>query len=156
MHIGLLIGGCGVPADAGATYERLNPIDGSVATVAAAATAQNAVAAADAAAGAFPVWSATGPTARRTILLKAADLVEAHAEDFIQAMTAETGATAGWAQFNVMLGASNLREAASMTTQIHGEVIPSDRPGCTAMSVRQPAGVVLGIAPWNAPVILGV
>ena len=156
MQIDLLIGGGSVQADAGATYERLNPIDGTVATVAAAATVQNAIAAADAAARAFPVWSATGPNARRTILLKAADVMEAHADDFVEAMTTETGATAGWARFNVMLGASNLREAASMTTQIHGEVIPSDRPGCTAMSVRQPTGVVLGIAPWNAPVILGV
>jgi len=42
-----------------------------------------------------------------------------------------------------------------MTTQITGEVIPSDKPGCLAMAIRQPAGVCLGIAPWNAPVILG-
>jgi len=33
-------------------------------------------------------------------------------------------------------------------------VIPSDVPGLTAMAVRQPVGVVVGIAPWNAPVIL--
>ena len=71
-------------------------------------------------------------------------------------MAAETGATAGWAGFNVLLAAGMLREAASMTTQISGEVIPSDKPGCIAMAVRQPAGVVLGIAPWNAPIILGV
>ena len=45
--------------------------------------------------------------------------------------------------------------AAAMTTQITGEVIPSDKPGCIAMAVRQAAGVVVGIAPWNAPVILG-
>jgi acyl-CoA reductase-like NAD-dependent aldehyde dehydrogenase len=48
-----------------------------------------------------------------------------------------------------------LREAAAMTTQIYGEVIPSDMPGSFAMALRQPCGVVLGIAPWNAPVILG-
>jgi acyl-CoA reductase-like NAD-dependent aldehyde dehydrogenase len=48
-----------------------------------------------------------------------------------------------------------LREAAAMTTRIGGEVIPSDRPGLMAMAIRQPVGVVLGIAPWNAPVILG-
>ena len=71
-------------------------------------------------------------------------------------MAAETGATAGWAGFNVHLAAGMLREAASLTTQIAGEVIPSDMPGCLAMAIRQPAGVVLGIAPWNAPVILGV
>ena len=49
-----------------------------------------------------------------------------------------------------------VREAAAMTTQVTGEVIPSDKPGLFALSVRQPVGVVLGIAPWNAPVILGV
>ena len=43
-----------------------------------------------------------------------------------------------------------------MTTQITGEIIPSDKPGVISLAMRQPAGVVLGIAPWNAPVILGV
>lgn len=71
-------------------------------------------------------------------------------------MQAETGATASWAGFNVMLAASMIAEAASLTTQIKGEVIPSDKPGCHAMSVREAVGVCLGIAPWNAPVILGV
>ncbi|RVD32738.1 aldehyde dehydrogenase, partial [Mesorhizobium sp. M4B.F.Ca.ET.019.03.1.1] len=60
-----------------------------------------------------------------------------------------------WAGFNVMLAANMLREAAAMTTQISGEIIPSDKPGTLAMAIRQPAGVCLGIAPWNAPVILG-
>jgi benzaldehyde dehydrogenase (NAD) len=35
-------------------------------------------------------------------------------------------------------------------------VIPSDKPGCLAMALREPVGVVLGVAPWNAPIILGV
>ena len=61
-----------------------------------------------------------------------------------------------WAGFNVMLAAGMIREAASLTTQVAGEVIPSDVPGSLAMGMRQPAGVVLGIAPWNAPIILGV
>ena len=42
-----------------------------------------------------------------------------------------------------------------MTTQITGDVIPSDRPGLLSLALREPVGVVLGIAPWNAPVILG-
>jgi benzaldehyde dehydrogenase (NAD) len=56
----------------------------------------------------------------------------------------------------VHLAAGGLLEAAALTTQINGELIPSDVPGNLAMGVRQPAGVVLGIAPWNAPVILAV
>jgi benzaldehyde dehydrogenase (NAD) len=69
---------------------------------------------------------------------------------------AETGATGMWAGFNVMLAAGMIREAAALTTQVAGEVIPSDVPGSLAMGLRVPAGVVLGIAPWNAPIILGV
>ena len=63
------------------------------------------------------------------LLLKAADALEAKTPDFVEAMPAETGATGMWAGFNVMLAAGMIREAASLTTQIAGEVIPSDVPG---------------------------
>jgi benzaldehyde dehydrogenase (NAD) len=97
-----------------------------------------------------------GPTERRALLMRAAHALEAKGEAFAAAMAAETGASALWAGFNVHLAASGLQEAAAMVTQIAGEIIPSDVPGSLAMGVRQPAGVVLGIAPWNAPVILAV
>ena len=66
-------------------------------------------------------------------------------------MVDETGATPGWAGFNVMVAANMLREAASLTTQVGGDVIPSNVPDSLAMGVRVPCGVVVGIAPWNAP-----
>ena len=156
LDINLLIDDRDVAASTGATFERRDPITGDVASRAAAASVADAQAAADAAAAAFPAWSKLGPNARRAALLKAADLLEGRAADFVNLMATEIGATAGWAQFNVKLAAGMLREAASLTTQITGEIIPSDKPGCVSMAVRQPAGVVLGIAPWNAPVILGV
>lgn len=143
-------------ASGGASFTRMDPLSNSQATKAAAATEADARAAASAAAAAFPAWSRTGPGERRGLLLKAADILEAHTQDFIARMTRETGATAGWAGFNVYLAANMLREAAAMTTQISGEVIPSDVPGSFAMAIRQPVGVILAIAPWNAPVILGV
>jgi benzaldehyde dehydrogenase (NAD) len=152
----MLINGLKVTAERGATFERRNPLDGTVATRAAAATAADAVLACEAAAESFKAWSDTGPSTRRALLLKAADALEAKTPAFTEAVAAETGATAMWAGFNVMLAAGMLREAAALTTQVAGEVIPSDVPGSLALAVRQPAGVVLGIAPWNAPVILGV
>jgi acyl-CoA reductase-like NAD-dependent aldehyde dehydrogenase len=107
-----------------------------------------------AAQAAFPAWAALAPNERRARLLKAAEMLEDRAPEFL-AVAGETGAMANWYGFNVHLAASMLREAAAMTTQIYGEVIPSDVPGSFAMALRQPCGVVLGIAPWNAPVILG-
>jgi len=152
--LSMLINGLNVTAEKGATFERRNPLDGSVATRAPAASPADALMAVEAAAEAFKTWAETGPSERRALLLKAADKLEAKLPQFVEAMAAETGATAMWAGFNVMLAGGMLREAASLTTQVAGEVIPSDVPGSLAMGVRQPAGVVLGIAPWNAPVIL--
>lgn len=154
--LSMLINGLAVSAERGATFERRNPLDGSVATRAPAASPADAVMAVEAAATAFPAWAAMGPGERRALLMKAADKLEAKTPQFCEALPAETGATAMWAGFNVHLAAGMIREAAALTTQIAGEVIPSDVPGSLAMGVRQPAGVVLGIAPWNAPVILGV
>jgi acyl-CoA reductase-like NAD-dependent aldehyde dehydrogenase len=143
-------------AAGGASFDRLNPLTGAVATRAAAASLDDVACAAAAAAAAFPAWSETGPAARRALLNKAADLLESRSAEFAALMGAEIGATAMWAGFNCMLGADMLREAGAMTSQIAGEVIPSNVPGSLAMGYRQPVGVVLGIAPWNAPVILGV
>ena len=156
MDIDLLIGGKDVAAADGARFERRNPVTGDVASRAAAASLADAAAACEAAAAALPKWSAISPNGRRALLNKAADALEARTPEFVALMADEIGATAGWAGFNGLLAASMLREAAAMTTQVTGEVIPSDKPGCMSMALRSPAGVVLGVAPWNAPVILGV
>ena len=155
-NVELLIGGISRPAADGATFVRLNPLTQQPASKAAAATLEDADAAVAAAQKAFPAWSQMGPSQRRAKLLKAAEILEQRTAEFIEIGMKETGAATNWYGFNVMLAAGMLREAASMTTQIAGEIIPSDLPGSMAMAVRQPAGVVLGIAPWNAPVILGV
>ncbi|MBN8943776.1 MAG: aldehyde dehydrogenase family protein [Rhizobiales bacterium] len=155
-HVSLMIDAHEVGAADGRTFDRLDPLTGSVASRAAAATVSDAIAAVDAAAAAFVSWSRTGPNERRAKLFAAADLMQARAEDFVQSMMTETGATRGWAMFNVTLAAGMLREAGAMTTQITGDVIPTDKPDNLALAVRQPVGVILGIAPWNAPVILGV
>ena len=156
LRVNLMIGDREMSAADGRTFARIDPLTGEVASEAAAATIADAIAAAEAASRAFAAWSAVTPSERRAKLDAAADVIAARAEDFAEAMMAEIGATAAWCEFNVRLAAAMLREAAAMTTQIAGEVIPSDTPGRIVMTTRQPAGVVLGIAPWNAPIILGV
>jgi len=151
----LLIGGESLAASGRAVFERRNPATGEVATRAAAAGTEDVDKAILAARQAFPAWAALAPSARRALLLKAADVMEQQRGEFVARGVAEAGGSPVWYQFNVTLAANMLREAASMTTRIGGEIIPSDVPGSLAMGVRQPCGVVVGIAPWNAPVILG-
>jgi acyl-CoA reductase-like NAD-dependent aldehyde dehydrogenase len=155
FEVKLWMGGAAVAARSGETFERRNPLSGQVVSRAAAAGPADAVAAVEWAAAAFPSWAALGPTARRKHLQAAAVRLSERAGDFAERVAAETGGTLGWGHFNVAFAASLFEEAAALTTQVGGEVIPSDT-GAFAMAVRKPAGVVFGIAPWNAPVILGV
>jgi benzaldehyde dehydrogenase (NAD) len=135
-------------------FERSNPRTNKVVNRANGASESDAVAACDTAAEAFKEWSRTGPGMRRDLLLKAEQAMKARVPDIIAAMEAELGASAPWSGFNVHLAEGLIREAASLTTMIAGQTIPSDIPGLTATTTRRPCGVILSIAPWNAPVIL--
>jgi acyl-CoA reductase-like NAD-dependent aldehyde dehydrogenase len=137
-------------------FDRINPMTGAVASSAEAMQPQDIPAIAARAQAGFAAWSQLGPNARRAVLTKAADALQSKKDAFVEAMMGEIGATAGWAMFNLMLATGMVREAAAITTQITGEVIPSDHHGTVAMALREPVGVILGIAPWNAPIILGV
>ena len=139
-----------------AEFARKNPLTGDTASTAEAMKPADIPAIAERAQAGFALWSKMGPNARRAVLMKAADALMAKKEEFVAAMMGEIGATAGWAMFNLGLAAGMVREAAAITTQISGEVIPSDHEGTIAMALREPVGVLLGIAPWNAPIILGV
>ncbi len=151
----LLIGGNWVGAGSESVFEQQDPYTDESVGVVAAASREDAKAAADAAAEAFGEWSATPPGQRRDLLTAAAELMGERGAEIAATATQETGSTFGFGMFNVGLATEMLRQAAAQAYWVTGEVIPSDVPGLTAMGIRQPAGVVVGIAPWNAPVILG-
>ncbi|MEX2372832.1 MAG: aldehyde dehydrogenase family protein, partial [Dehalococcoidia bacterium] len=119
-------------------------------------TAAEARHVANVAASLFPKWSRTPPSERRAILDRAADLLLEHSAELTRLIQLETGGTPAWSELNCKLGAAILREASALTTQISGEIIPSGQSGTLALAVRQPCGVVLAIAPWNAPIVLSV
>ena len=150
----LLIGGEWVGADGGRTFEKDDPFTHEPATIAAAAGVEDANRAVEAAAAAFPEWSAMAPAKRAELLTAAADLLMERAPEIAQTMTEECGAVFGWGMFNCDLASGMLRAAAGQADLPGRDEIESHVPGLKAMAVRQPVGVVVGIAPWNAPVIL--
>lgn len=138
------------------TYQKKNPYTGQVASQVAAAKREDARRAIEAAAAAFPSWSATAPGVRRGLFLQAATVLESRRAEISRIIAEETGSTFGWGIFNCIFAEGMLREAAAQAYGMIGEIIPTDLPDTTAMAVRQAVGVVVGIAPWNAPIILGV
>ncbi|WP_181801218.1 aldehyde dehydrogenase family protein [Streptomyces shenzhenensis] len=152
----LFVGGKWIPAEGGRYVETAEALTGQPIARVAAASVADARAAATAAAAALEEWSALPPAHRRAVLERAAALLGERADELSTVMGREMGATRPWCLFNVKVAKGMLAEAAAQAYSAVGEVIPSDVPGLTALGVRQPAGVVVGIAPWNAPLILGV
>ncbi|HEX4791994.1 MAG TPA: aldehyde dehydrogenase [Actinospica sp.] len=153
---GLFIAGAETPAASGRTTVSVNPWTGAPCATVAAGSAEDVTRAVDAAAEAFESWSRTKPAERRAILTRAADLLAARTPQIIELMAEEVGGVAPWAGFNAMLAADMLREAAAAATQPTGLLLATNSDGVMSTQQRVPKGVVAAIAPWNAPVILGV
>lgn len=155
----LIIDGRETEAPGGLTFERRDLLTGSVVTRAAACGTDCAQAAADAAAAAFPFWSEADASMRAGVLERVAVLLGENAHDLIEIAGQEVGASADWIRFNIHVAQAMLKQAAGLAGALGEE--PSERSqgwpeDIRYRLVRRPAGVVVGIAPWNAPVTLAV
>ena len=152
----MYINGHWVDALEGERYDDYNPYTGEVFARVAAGKRPDARRAVDAAVAAFPTWSHTHPAERQALFLKAADILEKKRDEIVTILAEETGCTFGFAMFQAMFTPGLLREAATQTHQANGEIIPADLPGAFYMAIRQPVGVIAGIAPWNAALNLSL
>jgi branched-chain amino acid transport system substrate-binding protein len=154
LEASLIIEGARVTSEAGGVFERIDPVTGRILTRSAAAEPRDAERAAAAAAGAFPRWSSTPGAERSEVLERAAVAIARADAELVECAAEELGATREWIQFNVNLAARTLAQAATLPALMKDESFHSD--GARSILRRQPAGVVVGFAPWNAPVTLAV
>jgi aldehyde dehydrogenase (NAD+) len=152
----MYINGEWIGAADGKVYDDFNPYTGEVFATIPAGKRTDAARAVDAAAAAFPSWSQTLPAERQALFLKAATILEQKQNEIVGILAEETGCTFGFGMFQTMFTPGLLREAAAQVHAAVGEIIPGDLPGAFNMAIRQPVGVVAGIAPWNAPLILSL
>jgi len=132
-----------------ATFDVVSPYKNQTCWSAAAATPQDAIRAVEAADAAFHAWSQTKPTVRRDLLLKAAEVLEQRLEQNAEYMRTEMGADVGASQgFVVPLAIRMLHDVAGRITSICGSVPIVEAEGQSAMVLKEPMGVILGIAPW--------
>ncbi|CAG2011772.1 unnamed protein product [Fusarium graminearum] len=117
---------------------------------------QNVLDAIHAAKTAFPSWSATKPSERRDIFLRAAYIFAKRKEELSGYIREEIGASKEYQEFIIGLAMEGLRDTAGrISGAVTGQVPVSIHPDTSALVLKRPYGVFLGIAPWNAPYHLG-
>jgi aldehyde dehydrogenase (NAD+) len=148
----LYIGGAWKRASSG-VFPDYNPATGDVWQEIPDANRDDAREAIEAAASAFPAWSATPHPQRALILNKAADILERRTAEIADIIVDESGSWIGKAMFEKGYVVGLLRAAAAAAYQLHGEILPSEH-GKIMMVERVPLGVVSVVSPWNFPLLL--
>lgn len=128
-----------------------NPATGEVIDRCASASIDDVNRAVAAAKAAFPAWSKTKPYDRRDILMRAADIMLSRREELIRYQMEETGAGRMFVEKTFELGAGFIKDFAARIPSIEGSVPSVSEEGECAMVLKEPYGVVLGIAPWYEP-----
>ncbi|MEQ4208215.1 benzaldehyde dehydrogenase [Actinopolymorpha sp. B9G3] len=100
-------------------------------------------------------WAATGFQERAAVLRRAGALWDQHNEEIQGWIIRETGSIPPKAELETHIATQESYEASTLPSRALGEIIPSEQPRLS-MVRRLPAGVVGVIAPFNAPLILGI
>ncbi|KAK6813790.1 hypothetical protein RU639_010223 [Aspergillus parasiticus] len=119
------------------------------------ATKELALQAAQSSAQAFAAWSKTTPIERRTLLFKLAEVLRSRAEEIKRVCDQEISCGPLWAEIITNGAIGMIEEYGALTTSIATGSLPFIQNGY-GLVLKEPLGVVLGIAPWNAPIILGL
>ncbi|KAH1502448.1 hypothetical protein KXX06_000885 [Aspergillus fumigatus] len=140
----------------------LSPVQGTVVNEYAqepvlyqSATKELALQAAQSSAQAFASWSKTTPIERRTLLFKLAQVLRNRAKEIKRVCDEEIHCGPRWAEIITNDAIGLIEEYGALTTSIATGSLPFIQHG-HGLVLKEPLGVVLGIAPWNAPMVLGL
>lgn len=161
---GLLVDGKRVMAANGKRLEVRNPANGEVIATVADADEDDVNLTVQSAHQAFTsgAWSSLRPAERERILLKLADVLEAHAEELAQLETLNQGKSIHLSRaIEVGAAIEYVRYMAGWATKMTGETLDVSipvPPGAryTAYTLREPVGVVAAIVPWNFPLMIAI
>ncbi|KAK3158993.1 hypothetical protein QOZ80_2AG0144320 [Eleusine coracana subsp. coracana] len=155
-HTQLLINGNFVDAASGKTFSTLDPRTGEAIARVAEGDAEDINRAVAAARRAFDEgpWPRMSAYDRCRVLLRFADLIEAHAEEIAALETWDSGKPLEQAAgAEVPMVARFVRYYAGWADKIHGLVVPADGPH-HAQVLHEPIGVAGQIIPWNFPLLM--
>ena len=145
------LGGQWADADDGATFDVLNPADGSVLGAVPKMGASETARAIDAAQAAMPAWAGKTAKERSAILRRWYELILENQSDLAMIMTAEMGKPLAEAMAEIVYGASFVEWFAEEAKRVYGDTIPAPSNDRRIVVIKQPIGVVASITPWNFP-----
>jgi betaine-aldehyde dehydrogenase len=151
----MVIDGRSVESADGRYIDIENPANRTTIAQAPRAIAVDVDAAVRAAAAAFETWRMVAPRERGRLLSIIADAVEAELETLARTLAQETGnAIRTQARPEIKNTVDVLRYFGGVAGEVKGETVPLGEH-VLSYTRREPIGVVGGIVPWNAPVVLG-
>ena len=150
---GLWIGG--EERAAATTFDVLDPSDDHVLVAVADASADDAIAALDAAANVQRDWAATPARERGEVLRAVFDKITERADDIATLMTLEMGKVLPESKAEVKYGSEFFRWFAEEAVRIHGRFTPAPAGNGRILVTKQPVGPCYAITPWNFPLAMG-
>jgi malonate-semialdehyde dehydrogenase (acetylating) / methylmalonate-semialdehyde dehydrogenase len=148
------VGGAWVPAVAPGRLDVPDPSDGSLLARVPRSEGADVDAAVLAARAAFPAWREVPVAERARHILTLRALLESHAEELARTVSRENGKTLDEARGSVRRGIEATEFAASAPTTTQGYFLEDVSPGVDTTLLRQAVGVVVGITPFNFPVMI--
>ena len=137
------------------TFDVLNPATDEVITTVADASADDAVAALDAASAVQAEWAGTAPRKRGEILRSVFETITASADDIAALMTLEMGKVVAESKGEVTYGAEFFRWFSEEAVRIGGRYTPSPAGTGRIVVTKQAVGPCYAITPWNFPLAMG-
>lgn len=154
LPTGLLIDGRWRPATGGGTFPVEDPGTGETLFDVADATADDALAALDAADRAFPIWRAVAPRTRSDLLRSVFDAMIARTDDLAALVTAEGGKPLAEARAEVQYAAEYVRWYSEQAVRLDGLARRAPAGTHHQLVMRRPVGPALAITPWNFPIAM--
>ena len=151
---GLYINGEWRPASDGGTFETFCPANGERLAVCAEATREDVDSAVKAATVAWQSWKKVNPIERADLLLRIADVIDAHKEHLAMVETMDNGKPIRETlNVDIPMAADHFRYFAGAVRTEEGSASLLDG-NTLSLVLREPIGVVGQIVPWNFPFLM--
>ncbi|QRG70274.1 aldehyde dehydrogenase family protein [Brevibacillus choshinensis] len=151
------IDGKWVPSHTGDVFTSTNPANiDEVVGYFQKSDGEDARAAIESAARAFPQWSKTPAPVRGEFLFALIHLLEQRKEELAETITREVGKTLREARGEVNKTITSMKQLTGEATRLTGQTVPSFDERVVGYTVRDPIGVFAIIAPWNFPLGIGL